>query len=41
VATSEILPDLDLRLLERFLDGYDSTSAAMRAYRAALSEATE
>lgn len=40
VATSEVLPDLDLRLLERFLDGYDTTSAAMRAYRAALRQAS-
>lgn len=38
VATSEVLPDLDLTMLGRFLDGYDTTSAAMRAYRAALSQ---
>lgn len=38
VATSEVLPDLDMVLLERFLEGYDTTSAAMRAYRASLTQ---
>lgn len=36
LASSDVLPGLDLALLARFLDGYETTSAAMRAYRAAL-----
>ncbi|NBC48600.1 MAG: Uma2 family endonuclease [Gammaproteobacteria bacterium] len=38
IATSEVLPGLEPALLARFLEGYETTSAAMRAYRAALSQ---
>ncbi|MBK1704654.1 hypothetical protein CKO40_08920 [Halochromatium glycolicum] len=37
-ADSEVLPGLEPALLARFLEGYETTSAAMRAYRAALSQ---